>query len=183
MQYMIKAYDGKNMLERRLAVRPRHLENMAKVPGKVICAGGLLDGEGKMMVVESLGYAGVAKTYDANGVQIGTTYLDPSGNSMQTAAGYNSVEKAFDENGRVIVERFVDGAGNAVIAQDKGYAIVTHEYDEKGQEIYNYFWDGGEVSRSGYSDGIMFVFDLSRAKTCGEGENILTAEEMLEKLK
>ena len=26
----------------------RHLENMAKVPGKVICAGGLLDGEGKM---------------------------------------------------------------------------------------------------------------------------------------
>ena len=48
MQYMIKAYDGKNTLERRLAVRPRHLENMAKVPGKVICAGGLLDGEGKM---------------------------------------------------------------------------------------------------------------------------------------
>ena len=48
MQYIIKAYDGENMLERRLAVRPRHLENMAKVPGKVICAGGLLDDEGKM---------------------------------------------------------------------------------------------------------------------------------------
>ncbi len=48
MQYIIKAYDGENMLERRLAVRPRHLENMAKVPGKVICAGGLLDEEGKM---------------------------------------------------------------------------------------------------------------------------------------
>ena len=45
MQYIIKAYDGENMLERRLAVRPRHLENMAKVPGKVICAGGLLDEE------------------------------------------------------------------------------------------------------------------------------------------
>ena len=64
---------------------------------------------------------------------------------------------------------------------NKEFARVR--YDEKGQEIYNYFWDGGEVSRSGYSDGIMFVFDLSRAKTCGEGENILTAEEMLEKLK
>ena len=48
MQYIIKAYDGENKLERRLAVRPRHLENMAKTPGKVICAGGLLDGEGKM---------------------------------------------------------------------------------------------------------------------------------------
>ena len=48
MQYIIKAYDGENMLERRLAVRPRHLENMAKASGKVICAGGLLDDEGKM---------------------------------------------------------------------------------------------------------------------------------------
>ena len=48
MQYIIKAYDGANRLEKRLAVRPRHLENMAKVPGKVICAGGLLDDEGKM---------------------------------------------------------------------------------------------------------------------------------------
>ena len=48
MQYMIKAYDGENMLKRRMEVRPRHLENMAKVKGKVICAGGLLDEEGRM---------------------------------------------------------------------------------------------------------------------------------------
>lgn len=45
---MIKAYDGENMLEKRMEVRPRHLENMAKVNGKVICAGGLLDDGGKM---------------------------------------------------------------------------------------------------------------------------------------
>lgn len=45
---MIKAYDGENMLDRRMEVRPRHLENMAKVKGKVICAGGLLDEEGRM---------------------------------------------------------------------------------------------------------------------------------------
>ena len=48
MQYIITAYDGADMLERRMAVRPRHLENMALVKGKVICAGGLLDDEGKM---------------------------------------------------------------------------------------------------------------------------------------
>ena len=48
MQFIIKAYDGINTLERRMAVRPRHLENMSKVNGKVICAGGLLDNEGKM---------------------------------------------------------------------------------------------------------------------------------------
>ena len=48
MQFIIKAYDGKNMLEKRMAVRARHLENMASVKGKVICAGGLLDDDGKM---------------------------------------------------------------------------------------------------------------------------------------
>ena len=48
MQFIIKAYDGINTLERRMAVRPRHLENMSKVNGKVICAGGLLDDNGKM---------------------------------------------------------------------------------------------------------------------------------------
>lgn len=48
MQFIIMAYDGENMLEKRLEVRPRHLENMSKVKGKVICAGGILDDEGKM---------------------------------------------------------------------------------------------------------------------------------------
>ena len=48
MQFVITAHDGENMLERRLAVRVRHLENMTKVKGKVLCAGGLLDEEGKM---------------------------------------------------------------------------------------------------------------------------------------
>ena len=48
MQFVIKAYDGAGKLERRMEVRPRHLENMAKINGKVICAGGLLDEEGKM---------------------------------------------------------------------------------------------------------------------------------------
>ena len=48
MQYIITAYDGADMLEKRMAVRTCHLENMSKVDGKVICAGGLLDDNGKM---------------------------------------------------------------------------------------------------------------------------------------
>ena len=48
MQFVIRAYDGADMLEKRMDVRERHLENMAKVDGKVICAGGILDREGKM---------------------------------------------------------------------------------------------------------------------------------------
>ena len=36
------------MLEKRMAVRPHHLEGMARLSSHVICAGGLLDESGKM---------------------------------------------------------------------------------------------------------------------------------------
>ena len=48
MQFIIKAYDGKGMLDRRMEVRPRHLEGIERIREHVICAGGLLDDEGKM---------------------------------------------------------------------------------------------------------------------------------------
>lgn len=52
MQFMITAYDGTDgdALARRMKVQPQHLENMSKVRemGHVICAGGLLDDDGKM---------------------------------------------------------------------------------------------------------------------------------------
>ena len=48
MQYLITAYDGQDRLQKRMEVRERHLENIAKYNGKVICAGGLLDDQGKM---------------------------------------------------------------------------------------------------------------------------------------
>ena len=48
MQYVITAYDGENKLGERMRVRPQHLENMARIEGKVVCAGGLLDEDGNM---------------------------------------------------------------------------------------------------------------------------------------
>ena len=48
MQFIVKAYDGEGMLEKRMAVRPRHLEGMRKLGNQSICAGGRLDGEGRM---------------------------------------------------------------------------------------------------------------------------------------
>jgi len=48
MQFIIKAYDGEGMLGRRMEVRPRHLAGMAALGAHVVCAGGLLDDEGKM---------------------------------------------------------------------------------------------------------------------------------------
>ena len=50
MRFIITAHDGENMLEKRMTVRPRHLEGMAKLGKHIVLAGGLLDDEGKMKV-------------------------------------------------------------------------------------------------------------------------------------
>lgn len=48
MQFLVKAYDGEDMLEKRMEVRPRHLEGMKVLGKQIICAGGLLDEKGRM---------------------------------------------------------------------------------------------------------------------------------------
>jgi hypothetical protein len=47
MQFIVTAHDGAGMLEKRMEVRPRHLEGMAKLGSHIITAGGLLDEAGK----------------------------------------------------------------------------------------------------------------------------------------
>ena len=48
MQFLIRAYDGEGKLDKRMEVRPRHLEGMKKLSDHIVSAGGLLDEEGKM---------------------------------------------------------------------------------------------------------------------------------------
>ena len=48
MQFVITAYDGAGMLEKRMEVRPLHLEGMERLKEHLIAAGGLLDEEGKL---------------------------------------------------------------------------------------------------------------------------------------
>ncbi len=48
MQFIVRAYDGEGKLDKRMEVRPRHLDGMKKLNDHIICAGGLLDDEGKM---------------------------------------------------------------------------------------------------------------------------------------
>ena len=51
MQFIINAYDATDALEKRMAVRPDHLENLKKVQekGKIVCAGGKMDDAGKVI--------------------------------------------------------------------------------------------------------------------------------------
>ena len=56
MQFLVNAYDGENMLEKRMEVRPRHLANIDRLGKHVVFAGGRLNDEGKpvgsVMVME-----------------------------------------------------------------------------------------------------------------------------------
>ena len=48
MQFLVKAYDGPDMLDKRMAVRPAHLEGMRELGKQIVFAGGLLDEAGGM---------------------------------------------------------------------------------------------------------------------------------------
>ena len=48
-QFVIKAYDGVGKLDKRMEVRPRHFEGMEKMKEHILCAGGMLDDDGKMI--------------------------------------------------------------------------------------------------------------------------------------
>ena len=54
MQFLIRAYDGEGKLDKRMEVRPLHLEGMKKMSEHIITAGGLLDDEGKMTIGKTL---------------------------------------------------------------------------------------------------------------------------------
>lgn len=47
MQFIVTAYNGADVLEKRKANRGRHLENLSNIKGKVICAGGIFDDDGR----------------------------------------------------------------------------------------------------------------------------------------
>ena len=49
MQFVIRAYDGEGMLDKRMEVRPRHFEGMERMKEHTLCAGGMLDEDGKMI--------------------------------------------------------------------------------------------------------------------------------------
>ena len=51
MQFIIHAYDGTDAdaMDRRMAARPKHLAYAAQIKGRVICGGGILDDEGRMI--------------------------------------------------------------------------------------------------------------------------------------
>ena len=53
MFFLIRAYDGEGGLERRMEVRPRHLEGMKRLGEHIISDGALLDDARQMNVTKT----------------------------------------------------------------------------------------------------------------------------------
>ena len=61
-QFVITAYDGEGMLDKRMEVRPLHLEGMERLKEHLIAAGGMLDDECKLKGSVSLWSSRTAKS-------------------------------------------------------------------------------------------------------------------------
>ena len=58
MQFLIRAYDGEGKLDKRMEVRPRHLEGMKKLNAHIISAGGLRQEEAIRVIDKAIASAG-----------------------------------------------------------------------------------------------------------------------------
>ena len=97
MQFVVNAHDGKDVLEKRMEVRPRHLENMLRNKEHVICAGGILDEAGKPVLLSS-GYASFEQHYDIIGNMRMRAYYDADGNPVNPpSVGYARFERKCDD--------------------------------------------------------------------------------------
>lgn len=100
--------------------------------------------DGTLMYPKKNVVAGAHYTYDNNGFEIKTEYLDADRKPMFVSGnGCAIVEKEYDKNGYVVKTSFFDPEGNPVECSG-GYAWWTQVNDEHGNilESWNYSLDG-----------------------------------------
>lgn len=127
-----------------------------------------LDLEGNPMVVKDWGYARKHSDYDDFGNEVKISYLDLSGSPVVWKTGnYAFHEKKYQ--GKLCVEgRFYDTKGNPVNRKDKGYAVISSEYNEFGQLVREEYYDNKEeqvLHKEMYCAGRKFAYDEKGNRT------------------
>ena len=56
------------------------------------------------------------------------------------------------------------------------------KFDENGERIYHYEWEGTEMSKEEYQDELNKVYDMAKARDGYEWDGRLTAEDMMKQL-
>ena len=186
MQFLIKACDGPGMLEKRIEVRPRHLEGMKKLSSHIICAGGLLDDEGKMkgsaLVMEFPDRAALdeyisSEPYVVEGVwkdieveTMNVVILKGTTKTICLAGGcFWGMQQFFDQFDGVLKTQvgYANGPDRAPtyqeVCSDSGHAeTVRIDYDESRislEELLDYYFmviDPLSVNRQGNDKGVQY---------------------------
>ena len=101
-----------------------------------------VDKDGNPTAPETLGYAGIAREYDANGLVVSSTNLDTQGAPVMVS-GAARKEFEYDDAGNCTVTRRYDTADQLIIDAD-GVAWTKIEYDVSKRPVKETFigWNG-----------------------------------------
>lgn len=82
-----------------------------------------------------------------------------------------------------LVFRLQDGQ---LVLTDAGYYGMedntTRQFDENGEPIYQYQWNGEKVTKDEYTKALNAVYDQSRAVRCYDWDQLYSAEELIKEL-
>ncbi|GHV90755.1 serine/threonine protein kinase [Spirochaetia bacterium] len=101
--------------------------------------------------------------YDERDNCIETAYYDRKTNKLAVnSEGYAKVTYVYDEKNQIIEQRFYNANGNLTLVKSEaytGYAIVKHEYDNRGNNTKTSFYDSSEKLTKGDSAMVIREFD------------------------
>jgi hypothetical protein len=121
------------------------------------------DADGRLVALDE-GFAAVSKEYDAQGNEIGATYLGVDDRPVPNRTeGYATKTVSYDACGRATESRFFD-ADNHPVRSKKGYADIRQTYDENNNvKEETYFDEKNQPGRSvdGYAR-VTREFDRNR---------------------
>ena len=116
----------------------------------------------KLMIHKEYGFAHIKSMYDSSGNLRRQEYFSNNGErAIYRGYGYAMIEKDF-KNGRCVEVRYFGTDEKPVMRTDTGYARITFEYDDQGQEIGQYYFDRNEksvISKKYHCAGMRFAYD------------------------
>ena len=125
------------------------------------------------------GYARVRYVYDNAGNITSARYFGRK-NDRRDLGGYSGYDAAW-VNGKRVMEAFVDENDDLSVNEEKGFALVYHDYDEDGNEIATRYYDEKRLPiEVGGAAQILRIFDENGNVTAekrynADGELIINA--------
>lgn len=97
------------------------------------------DGMGNPVITEY--GAQIEYEYDRNRNVVLTTYEDSSGNPLNCSKNYAQIQRTYNSANKCVREAYYLSNGSPAFATDKGYSIITYDYDNDGNKTEEWYYD------------------------------------------